>query len=133
MKKVINAQANTVTFTFDGLEPVVFNAGNVSTNMHQYAALHGFSARIGDNAARSRKQPDGSIVNVTEAMRRADVEELVKHYESGTEQWELRTARVAPQNATILAIASKLGLTYAEAEAEVSRRMLAEMVSDVTI
>ena len=85
-------------------------------------------------AAVSRKQKDGSVITVTEAMRRTEIEAGIKHYESGTVEWNLSGGtRAAPQNPTILAIAAKLGMTYTEAEAEIQRRMLAEMVGDVTI
>lgn len=129
MKKVINAVAGTVTFTFEGLAPVVLDVEKMSDATRTYGLLHGMSARIGDNAARSRKQPDGSIVNVTEEMRRADVLELVAHYESGTEAWELRTSRAAPQNPVILGIAAKRGCTYAEAEAFLAEQFLSDVAA----
>lgn len=125
MKKVINEQAGTITFTFDGLESVVFDSNKPSEAVRSYAMLHGFQARIGDNAAISRKDAGGTV---TEAMRREAVIELVDHYHSGAEKWTTGTGqRAAPQNATILAIAAKRGCTYAEAEAWIAEKMLAEM------
>ena len=128
MKKVIDLQAQQIRFTFEGLEAVVLNVPKLSDDVLEYAQYHGLQARIGDNAAISRKGADGSVVNVTEAMRRDAVLELVNHYESGATAWELRTGKRAPaQSPTIAAIATKLGITYAEAEAKVAETLLAEM------
>lgn len=129
MKKQMDVTQGTVTFSFDGgLAPIVFTAANASAEMEAHALLHGWMARIGDSAAISRKQKDGSVINVTEEMRRAEIEAMVKHYESGTTQWEMRSGTRAPaQNPTILAIAAKMGVSYQEAEAEVANRMLNEM------
>lgn len=126
MKKSINTVANTVTFTFDGLDAIVLKMADVNPSNQAYAALHGMAARIGDAAAIPKTEANKYIV--TEAMRREAVAEMVAHYTGGSAEWNLRTSeRKAPQNATILAIAEKLGVTYAEAEMEVQRRMLAEL------
>lgn len=127
MKKALGTDG-IITFTFDGLEPVKFDAGKCSERVQDYAMQHGFMARIGDNAAISRKQKDGTIITVTEAMRREAVLELVNHYESGTEQWELRTTKAPAQNAAILALANSLGKTYAEAEAIVANGTIADLL-----
>lgn len=126
MKKVINVTAKTVTFQFDGCEAVTLDMSRVSVENREYAVLHGLAARVGDNAALSKSAANGFAI--TEAARREAVIELVEHYHSGSVDWNLRTAvRKAPQNPTILAIAAKMGLTYVEAEAEIQRRMLAEL------
>ncbi len=119
----------TLTFTFDGLEAVTFNADRCEA-LRDDAMMHGFEQKIRDNAAIARKQKDGTVVTVTEAMRRAAVEEMVGHLHRN-ETWNMKaSARVAPQNPTILAIAAKLGITYTEAEAEVARRMLADIAAE---
>jgi hypothetical protein len=126
MKKVINAAAQTVTFTFEGCSSVTLAMSQVSPANATYAMLHGFAARIGDNAAIQKSAENGFVV--TESMRREAVVELVEHYTSGSVEWNTKVAeRKAPQNPTILAIAAKLGISYVEAEAEIQRRMLAEL------
>ena len=126
MKKVINAAAQTVTFTFEGCSSVTLAMSQVSTANATYAMLHGFAARIGDNAAIQKSEANNFIV--TESMRREAVVEMVEHYTSGSVEWNTKVAeRKAPQNPTILAIAAKLGITYGEAEVEIQRRMLAEL------
>lgn len=126
MKKIINAAAKSVTFSFDGLPAVTLRMHDVTAQNRDYAELHGFAARIGDAAALTKSAENNFIV--TEAARREAVIEMVEHYISGTADWNLRVAvRKAPQNPTILAIAAKMGLTYTEAEAEIQRRMLAEL------
>jgi hypothetical protein len=128
MKKEMNVTAGTVTFTFEGLAPIIFEAAKASPEMEAHALLHGWMARIGDSAAISRKQKDGTVITVTEEMRRAEIEAMVKHYESGTTQWEMRSGVRAPaQNPTILAIAAKRGCTYAEAEAFLAAQFLETM------
>lgn len=121
MKKEITAVG--VTFTFDGLDTVTFDATKCTSDVRDYAMRHGFSARIGDNAALSRKQPDGTVIKVTEEMRRAEVVKLVEHYHNGG-GWEM--GRSAAQNPVIAAIAAKRGCTYAEAEKLLADQFLAD-------
>ena len=126
MKKTINTNAQTVTFSFDGCEAVTLKMSEVTFQNRDYAMLHGFAARIGDNAAIQKSADNGFIV--TESMRREAVMEMVEHYTSGSTDWNIKVAaRKSPQNPTILAIAAKLGISYVEAEAEIQRRMLAEL------
>ena len=126
MKKAINTITNSVTFTFEGLDAVTLKMADVNPSNQAYAALHGMAARIGDNAAIAKSE--ANAYTVTEAMRREAVLEMVEHYTGGSAEWNLRVSeRKAPQNATIAAIAAKLGITYTEAEAEVQRRMLEEL------
>lgn len=125
MKKTINA--TTVVFAFDGLDSVTFDATKASAANRAYAEMHGWQARIGDNAALSRKQADGTIVTITEAMRREAVVELVAFYEAGGAEWATRAGAVPKQNPMILAIATKRGVTYAEAEALVAAQFLSDM------
>jgi len=53
---------------------------------------------------------------VTEAMRRAEVEKMVKFYEDASNKdWNMRVAagpKAAPQSPAILALATALGITY---------------------
>ena len=126
MKKVINAAAGSVTFVFEGLTSVTLNISEVTSQNRAYAELHGFAARIGDAAALTKSAENNFVV--TESMRREAVIEMVEHYISGTADWNLRvSARKPAQNPTIMAIATKLGISYTEAEAEIQRRMLAEL------
>lgn len=104
--------AGILSFTFDGLEPVIFDS-NRCPNLEFRAMMHGFEQRIRDNAALSRKQKDGSVITITEQMRRDAVEEMVAHlHANGT--WEMgRTAPIDPRVAKYLAM--KPGATREEA------------------
>lgn len=126
MKKTIDTTARTITFSFDGgLEPVVFHPDNAGQQAREYAVLHGFSARIGDNAAIQKSE--ANAFRVTEDMRRAAVLELVNHYNAGG-NWELARAAKAPaQNPVIAQIAAKLGISYEAAQAKVAEQFLADM------
>lgn len=116
MKKSINVVNQSLTFTFDeGLEPITLAMSAVSPANATYAMLHGFGARIGDNAAISRKQKDGSVIRVTEAMRRDEIAKMVAHYASGTADWEL--GRTTPIDPRATALATERNIPYAEAQA----------------
>jgi hypothetical protein len=141
MKKVINTAERTVTFTFEGyagkdgtvidpaLAPVVIRLGDVSQANVTYAALHGLSARIGDTAAITKSAENGYVV--TEAMRRAEVEAIVKFYANqGNTDWNMRVAsapKAAPFDPAMQAIAAKLGKSYAEAMAWYNEKLMAEL------
>lgn len=121
-----NPENGKLVFTFDGLEPVVFDPA-AATVSKEDAMMHGFEQKIRDNAAIPRKQKDGSIITVTEAMRRDAVQEMVTHLCTST-TWNMAArTKAAPQNPTILAIAAKRGCTYAEAEAFIAEQMLGEL------
>lgn len=126
MKKVINEAAQTVTFAFDGLDAVTFRASEASEANRDYAELHGWAARLGDNAAIQKSADNG--YKVTEAMRREAVLEMVTHYASGTGDWNLKTSvRKPAQNPVIMQIAERLGITYEAAQAKVAEQFLADM------
>ena len=129
MKKILNATAQTVTFTFEGgLDPVTLCMNEVSPDNAAYAMLHGFAARIGDNAAIAKSPENG--FKVTETMRRAEVEKMVAFYANSTNvDWNMRVAgpKAAPMNPAIQAIAQKLGKTYEEAMAWYNAKLMAEL------
>jgi len=129
MKKSIDVGAGTVTFTFDGLEPIVFNPSTMHEANRTYAMLHGMAARLGDNAAITKSAENG--FKVTEGMRREAVMELVEHYLSGSAEWSPRAkgegARRPAHNPAIAALATKLGKSYVETEAWFNARLMAEL------
>ena len=130
MKKSINVQTRSVTFTFDGLEPITMEAEKMSAANYDYACLHGLAARIGDNAAITKSAENN--FTVTEAMRRAAVEELVTFYENpDNKDWNVRaTGPKKPAfNPAIQAIAEKRGCTYEEAMTWFNAKLMAELES----
>ena len=126
MKKVIDGLV--VRFEFTGLEPVVFDASRVAGANRERAMMHGFAARIGDNAAIQKSAENG--YTVTEAMRREAVLELVDHYHGESDEWSPKKAsgpRAAPQNPFVVELAKRLGITYDEAMAKLAAQAMAEM------
>lgn len=114
--------SNLITFTFDGdLQPIVFNAADAERHA-QRAAMHGFEQKIRDNAAISRKQKDGTVITVTEAMRREAVAEMVTHLTTSSD-WNTRGIGRA-QNPIWLQIAAKRGVGYDVVAAEMAQRDL---------
>jgi len=126
MKKVINTLGQSVTFTFDGLDSITLAMADVSPENATYAMLHGFAARIGDNAAITKSAENK--FTVTEGMRREAVQEMVTHYTSGSIDWNIKQAvRKASFNPAIQAIADKLGKSYEEAMAWYNAKLMAEL------
>lgn len=132
MKKVINEVTQTVTFTFeDGLEPIVLAMSQVHPANATYAMLHGFAARVGDNAAIQKSAENN--YTVTEAMRRDAVKELVDHYASGSADWSPKAkakAKAEKLNPHIMAIAQKRNCTYEEAQAWFNAKLMAELEAE---
>ena len=124
MKKAIDTSARTVTFTFDeGLSPVTCHANRLSGENLEYAALFGIGHRVGDNAAIAKSKDNNWTV--TEEMRRDAVIEMVDHLQSGTADWNLKvTARRAPLDPTILAIAAKHNISYEMAQLKIANAFL---------
>lgn len=141
MKKVINEQARTVTFAFDGwkdaagavvneaLAPIVFDPSAASAANRAYAELHGFAARIGDAAALTKSAENG--FKITEAMRREAVGELATHYASGAADWNVKvtSAKKVVYNPHIQAIAEKRQCTYEAAMAWFNAKLMAELAA----
>ena len=130
MKKTIDTAARSITFTFDGLDSITFNAEKMSAANREYAELHGMAARIGDAAALTKSAENN--FTITEAMRRDEVAAMVTFYEDPTNpHWNMKVAtpKAAPINPAIQAIATKLGKTYAEAMAWYNAKLMAELES----
>jgi len=132
MKKVLNVIDQTVTFTFgDDLAPVVLAMKDVSPANATYAMLHGFGARIGDNAAIA-KSPENNFT-VTEAMRRVEIASLVEFYaNTDNPDWEQRKStgpRKPALNPTWVKMAELSGRTYETIAAEMAERDIAELMA----
>lgn len=128
MKRIIDTVAQTVTFTFgEDVAPLVFHADRASEANQRYAQMHGWSARLGDTAAIVRKQKDGTVVDVTEAMRRAEIARLADHYESGAEAWDVG-ARPS-FNPMVQELAAALGTDYATAKIKFDEQVRAQFAA----
>ena len=135
MKKSIDLPTNSVTFSFDqtsapGALPIIFDITKVSAKNREYAALHGFSARIGDNAALSRDPKTGK--SPTELERREAILELVTFYENlANEDWSQKGAAKKPaqNDPNTLKVMAKRGCTYEEAQAIIADLMV-EMLAE---
>ena len=115
MKKSVNG--TLVTFTFDGAEPLTFDATKAHAANRAQAEMHGWLQRLGDAAAIEKTAENG--YRVTDAMRRAAIEPLIAHYQSGAEAWSMRTSGRAPVrvlNPLVVQLATNRGITYEEAE-----------------
>ena len=127
MKKVINATAGTIGFSFDGLDPIIFTAALMHKANRDYAVLHGMAARIGDAAALSKTAENN--FTVTEQMRRDEVKALVDFYENKDNlDWNVKVRTAKPVfNPVIQRIAEKKQCTYEEAAAWYNEKLMAEL------
>jgi len=126
MKKVFNEVDQSVTFTFTDLDSVTIRLGDVTAANQRYAALAGLGHKVGDNAAFSK----ADYPVVTEEMRRNAVVEMVNHLTT-SDSWDMtvRKVKAAPIDPVVQAIATKLGKTYAEAQAWYQAKMLADLAA----
>lgn len=125
LKMKCSREGTKLIFTFDGAESIMFDATMATVNRVD-AEMHGYEQRIRDNAAIARKQKDGTVITVTEQMRRDAVQEMVTHLTTSTE-WNMRKTAAVKENPAIQAIAVKRGTTYAEAVVWFNEKLMAEL------
>lgn len=106
---------------------VTFDADRVHSGLHEQAEMHGWIQRLRDNAAIARKDKDGNVITVTEAMRKAAVKELIDHYHSGSAEWNVKARAVIAENPVWRALADKRGVAYEVIAAEKAAADLAEL------
>lgn len=70
-----------------GCEDVVFRRTLASTVTRDRAEYHGWVQRLCDGAAKARNTADGKPAPASE--KRAAIQRLADHYETGTESWNL--------------------------------------------
>lgn len=126
MKKII--AGNIVRFTFDDANvlPIEFDCSNMSEANQKRAVPFGMGHRLGDMAAIPKSAANNFVV--TDAMRRAEIEAGVKHYKSGTEDWNLQASaksHVSEKSftAAIQMIADLTGVSFEEAKASFMAKM----------
>ena len=117
---------NLVKWTFDnGVPALTFDCTKASGSNRNNALIYGFNVRLTRMAALSREGKNGAVINITEQMRHDAIAEGIAFYENAANaDWNMRVARVAPQNATWLAIAGKRGISYDAVAAEMAQRDL---------
>lgn len=89
----INAEEKTISFRVVGNGNIhVFSMEKAHSANVAYAALHGFKQRLVDNTAISKTNPDGTIRSaaIMAKLREEALLEMIQHYESGTERWNVR-------------------------------------------
>ncbi len=115
-----------LVFTFDNLPSIEFDSEQTAFDHDADAAMHGYEQKIRDNAAIARKQKDGTVITVTEAMRRDAVQEMVTHLLTA-DSWNMKGNRTPARNPTWEAIAAKRGMTYEAYIAERAAKDLEEL------
>lgn len=119
IKTTIDTSARTITFTPSTGAAYVFDVAKMHPDMREYAILHGMKQRLGDNAALPKK--DG--VTPTDQDKMAAIRALGAHYESGSAEWNTRTAgapRTAVDGIVLRAVAAIQGVTVEEMRTRIS-------------
>ncbi len=87
--------ATTLQFTVRGHDtPLLFDVEKCSAANRAHAELHGWKQRIVDAAAIEASDKDGNFIptEIRDAMKFKAMQDVIAHYESGTDQWNLRAA-----------------------------------------
>lgn len=93
---VVDETSNSIVFNVRGAAPdggsksITLNLSQVHPDNIAYAALHGFKQRCGDAAALSRNAETGKPASPADKFDA--VARLVEHYNSGSNEWNLRGA-----------------------------------------
>jgi hypothetical protein len=87
-------EGEVITFAVKDVGELMFDTTKVSEAVGNRAKIHGLIQRVSDAAAMSRAAADGELIPVAELNKRKfeAMRKLVEHYESGTEEWTLRSA-----------------------------------------
>src|SRR5260221_3835029 len=108
------------TWTVLGVEkPITLHLDRVAQSMRERAEVHGWFQHGSDGAARSRDATTGKPASAQDKYD--SILELVNHYETGTEEWAMRSGGGGGTSITLQAVARVRGCTYEEAEASVAR------------
>lgn len=105
--------AELIAFSFDGLEDVTLDPRKCSASVNEYARLMGLQDRMKDSAALSRKQKDGSVIAITEKMRRDEMVRVRDHLETGG-AWEMGRKEFIDPRAVKLAEAKGISVDEAK-------------------
>ena len=89
IKTTIDAARGEVRFTSE-TDYLAVHLDRLSQANQRYAALHGIKQRVGDAAALSRDTETG--LPATESAKFEAMRRVADHLQSGSEEWDLRTA-----------------------------------------
>jgi len=128
----VNVEEKTVSFKVVGNGNThVFHMDKAHSANVAYAALHGFKQRLVDNTAISKTDADGSIRSAATMakLREEALLEMIQHYESGVERWNIRepgkgAARkpIFDMDLVIRAAVALTGKDYAYIRSHIERR-----------
>lgn len=107
---------NVVTFNVPGFDPLTLDVAELNDDVRQHAMLHGLIQTIGDAAALSYKQPDGSIRRPTLAEKRAEMANRIITLKTGV--WSAaREAGAGSDPYTSMVVEAIANVTGKDAEA----------------
>lgn len=122
---VYDEERNVIKFTVLGQGDVELDLNKVAESNMRRAAIHGWNQRIPDAAAIGRADAEGEIIPETERtrMKFERMNDLCRHYESGTEEWNRKGTGGGGggKSLTIEAMAEVRGIEYDEAAALAQR------------
>lgn len=116
-----DAARNVITFTVLDVGECELDLNKVAEANMRRAAVHGWNQRIPDAAAIGVADKEGNVIPRAERNRikYERMNELCRHYESGSEEWSRRGPSIgggAPEGLTLLAIMRVKGCALEVAE-----------------
>lgn len=110
-KKVIDLEAQTVTFDFENGETTTFDLSKVSSEIVTRLALHGASQKIGDSYANTKKAVEGTDISEQEYAYGEATATIAQLYAG---DFNVRTAGVGVVSDLAIAVAEVSGKTVNE-------------------
>lgn len=72
VKKQIDADAKTITFTFENGDSATYNLGDLSPEIQTRLALHGLSQKLGDSYASAKDEAPARVAGVWETLSKGE-------------------------------------------------------------
>ncbi len=110
-------------------KPITLHLDKVARVIRERAEVHGWFQRGSDGAALSRDATTGKPASAQD--KHEAIAELVAHYETGTEEWAMRSGGGGGTSITLQAVARVRGIEYAQAEEFVGRYAAAHYKGDM--
>ena len=95
-----DVRTGLMKFVVEGIGAVELDTNKVHASNREYAMFYGFKQRIADKAAQSRDEKTG--LPASPRVKFAAMEAMVRHFESGSDQWTMRASRGPDEGMTVL-------------------------------
>lgn len=118
-------EGDRIVFAVAGQGELTFDPAKAAQSNRLHAEIHGWVQRIVDKAAIGVTDKDGNVIPRTERsrMKYHAMNEVITHYESGSEDWSMKGQRVvADDELTIRAVMAVKSMSYDDVQASINRQ-----------